>query len=250
MKIVSLFFVTLALSIVSCSFEDKENKAQELIDKSIKAYGQQHFDNSALSFVFRDKSYTVLRTSERFIYTRSFYDSLDYIKDVLINSTDFTRTVNGDTIALDEEWTEKYRRSVNSVLYFVQLPYILNDPAVRKSYMGTTNIAGDDYYAIQVTFKSEDGGEDFDDEFYYWINTKNYMMDYFAYRYSTEGGGVRFREAFHRHKKKGIMFQNYINYDAPLDVPLADLPKLFETDQLNELSRIEQERVQVFRKKE
>lgn len=249
MKNSSVLYVTLALLISACSFENKEKKAQEIIDKSIKAYGQQYFANSSFSFVFRDKNYSVTRKDDKYTYVRTFNDSSNYIQDILINSTDFTRTINGDTIDLDAEWTNRYRNSVNSVLYFVQLPFTLNDPAVKKTYKGKANISGDDFHVIQVTFVKDNGGEDFDDEFYYWINDKNSMMDYFAYKYSTDGGGVRFREAFHRHKKKGILFQNYINYEAPVGVPLADLPALFETDQLKELSRIEQERVQVFRKK-
>jgi len=249
MKRFLVLFVVLAFALSGCSFENKEEKAQELINKSIKAYGQQYFQNGAITFVFRDRNYTANRTPEKYTYTRSFNDSLGYVKDILINSNDFTRTVNGDTISLSEEWTNKYKNALNSVLYFVQVPYVLNDPAAQKKYKGTINISGFDYHAIQVTFSTENGGEDYDDEFYYWINAKNFMVDYFAYRYSTDGGGVRFREAFHRHEKRGITFQNYINYEAPMDVPLPELPKLFETDQLVELSRIEQERVQVFKKK-
>jgi hypothetical protein len=67
-----------------------------------------------------------------------------------------------------------------------------------------------------VTFSEEGGGEDYEDQFLYWINKKDLTLDYLAYQYYTEGGGIRFRAVTQRHNVNGITFQDYANY-APTD---------------------------------
>ena len=62
--------------------------------------------------------------------------------DVLTNDS-FTRTADGQPIKLSEEDRQRYGNSLNSVVYFVLLPYPLNDPAVNKEYVGETTLAGE-----------------------------------------------------------------------------------------------------------
>ena len=66
-----------------------------------------------------------------------------------------------------------------------------------------------------------------------------FEIDYLAYNYVTDGGGVRFRSAINKRRVNGLLVQDYINY-APLDkkMPLPDLIAEFEKDALIERSRI------------
>ena len=241
-----LLMVLLSVSMVSCKYSAEQ--AQTVVDKAIKAHGQDKLEHVKISFDFRGKSYSAVRKSESYTYTRTFIDSLELVEDVLINSTDFTRMINGDTIDLADTMVTKYSNSVNSVLYFVQLPYLLNDPAVVKSYEGTQTIEKTLYDVIKVQFKSSGGGEDFEDEYRYWFNQKTSMLDYMAYNYLTDGGGVRFREAYNRSERYGITFQDYINYEVPLGTPLDDVPEMFRKGELNELSRIINQNIEVRKK--
>jgi hypothetical protein len=215
------------------------HKGQEVIDQSILAHGQHLFENATLSFLFRDKQYGARRSDTAYIYTRSFKEGSALISDLLINSTDFSRKKNGASIEVSKEWAEKYSRSINSVLYFFQLPYLLNDPAVKKIDQGIKQIKGDNYHQIKVSFQVENGGEDFEDEYLYWIDVNTFEIDYLAYNYVTDGGGVRFRSAINKRRVNGLLVQDYINY-APLDkkMPLPDLIAEFEKDALIERSRI------------
>lgn len=61
-------------------------------------------------------------------------------------------------------------------------------------------------------------------------------MDYFAYNYQVNEGGVRFRAAFNTRVVAGVTFQDYINYEAPIKTPLKDLPGLYEQGKLKEAS--------------
>lgn len=229
--------------VTSCQYSAE--KAQQVVDKSILAHGQQKLNGVKLSFDFRDKAYSAERSGDSYTYSRFFIDSLELIEDFLVNSSDFVRLVNGDTVKLTDSMATKYSSSVNSVLYFVQLPYLLNDAAVVKSYEGTQNIKNALYDVIKVRFTQEDGGEDFSDEYRYWINHSNYLVDYMAYTYTANGGGIRFREAYNRMERVGIIFQDYINYEVPKGTPLADIPALFENGELKELSRINNENIKV-----
>ena len=214
-------------------------KGQEVIDQAIIAHGQHLFENATLSFLFRDKQYSSKRSDTAYIYTRSFKDGSALIEDILINSTHFSRKKNGASIEVSKEWAGKYGRSINSVLYFFQLPYLLNDPAVKKIDQGTKQIKGENYYQIKVSFQIENGGEDYEDEYLYWIDVNTFEVDYLAYNYITDGGGVRFRSAINKRRVNGLLVQDYINY-APMNkkIPLSSLITEFEKGALIERSRI------------
>jgi hypothetical protein len=239
-------FCTLLLFVWSCenkaSSSQKKtstHKGQEVIDQAIIAHGQHLFENATLSFLFRDKQYSARRSDAEYIYTRSFKNGSALIEDMLINSTDFSRKKNDVSIEIEKEWAEKYSRSINSVLYFFQLPYLLNDLAVKKIDQGIKQIKGENYYQIKVSFQIENGGEDFEDEYLYWIDVNTFEIDYLAYNYITDGGGVRFRSAINKRRVNGLLVQDYINY-APLNkkIPLSSLITEFEKGALIERSRI------------
>jgi len=214
-------------------------KGQEVIDQAIIAHGQNLFENATLSFSFRDKQYSARRSDTSYAYTRSFKDGSALIEDMLINSTHFSRKKNGVSIEVSKEWADKYSRSINSVLYFFQLPYLLNDLAVKKTDQGIKQIKGESYHQIKVSFQIENGGDDFEDEYLYWVNVNNYEIDYLAYNYITDGGGVRFRSAINKRRVDGLLVQDYINY-APVDkkISLSNLITQFEKEALIERSRI------------
>ncbi|MEO9477823.1 MAG: DUF6503 family protein [Cyclobacteriaceae bacterium] len=238
----NILILTTAILFTACA---EQQVAQNIIDQSIVAHGMNRLQGKSVSFDFRDKTYEVIRNGQRVIYSRMFRTDSSEVKDVLVNSTDFCRLEDGDTVSLTEEWKKRYGASVNSVLYFFQVPLVLNDPAAKKRYLGKTMIGSEQYYAINVRFQEQNGGEDHDDEFMYWINTETLLVDFFAYSYSTEGGGVRFREATERVDRSGMKFQNYINYKVELGTKLTDIPALYDKGGLEKLSLIENEKILV-----
>jgi hypothetical protein len=79
------------------------------------------------------------------------------------------------------------------VIYFATLPYKLQDASVNRKFIEET-IKDKQYDVVGVTLVRS-GGKDFDDEFHYWINKQTHKVDYLAYSYRTNDGGVRFRTA-------------------------------------------------------
>lgn len=230
-----LFLVGLTL-FASCN---SRTEAEKIVDKAIEAHGGDSYDNSKIEFDFRDTHYTIFKTKNEFEYVREFSNSIGNVVDVL-NNEGFTRTVNGAKIdTLTQEWIGKYSRSVNSVAYFAFLPYGLNDASVFKTSLGETEFNGEKYNLIKVTFAEEGGGDDFDDEFLYWIGKDDSVIDFMAYSYHTDGGGVRMREVSTVQEVGGIRFQNYLNL-KPADetVPVEAMQKLYESEDLELLSEI------------
>lgn len=250
-----LAFLLFLIMIVSCN--DSKNKtdgdatskenitAQTIIDKAIENTCHGNCDRAEITFTFRDKAYKSKRFEGEYELERITKDSLGVTRDLLSNFG-FTRSVNDIALELADTTALKLGNSVNSVHYFAQLPYGLNAPAVQKELMGTDSIKDKPYYEIKVTFKKEGGGTDHDDEFMYWVNQNDFTVDYLAYSYETNGGGIRFREAYNPREVKGIRFVDYNNYKTDdLSTPLSKLDDLFEENKLPLLSKIETENIEV-----
>lgn len=238
-----LFFFLVVVTVVSCK---QRTEAEEIVDEAIEAHGGKTYEQVKIDFDFRNIHYTIFKSPSAYEYTREFNDSTGVVRDVL-NNSGFTRTVNGTKIdTLTEERIGAFSRSVNSVAYFAFLPYGLNDPAAVKTLVGETEIKGKKYDLIRVTFQSEGGGDHYEDEFLYWFGKEDHLMDYMAYLYFTDGGGVRLREVSGVQEVGGIRFQNYLNYKpADKDTPLDKMQELYEAGSLEKLSEINLENIRV-----
>lgn len=220
--------------------------AQQIIDRTIANAGGQNYEEATITFTFRNIMYGSKRHDGEFELTRTQTDSLGETWDVLTNNG-FERFVNGNKIILPDSTAVKYANSVNSVHYFVQLPYGLNDPAVKKVLVGETQIAGKPYFEIAVSFAQEGGGTDHEDEYMYWINKNDFTVDYFAYKFYTDKGGIRFRKAYNPRRINGIGFVDYENYKIEpwQSVDLKTLGALYEAGKLELLSKIETKAISV-----
>lgn len=244
MMIRKYFYLTLVFALFYGCSTIKED-AQSIVDKSIKFHGGELYENSIVEFDFRGRNYVLERDNGAFKYHRIFDNSLGAYHDILTNDN-FSRSLNNQEVKLSKEWKRRYSSSVNSVAYFVYLPFGLNDKAAIKKLIGEEEIKGIDYYKIKVTFSQEDGGEDFEDVFVYWIRKSDYRMDYFAYYYKDDGGGTRFREGVNSREKGGIIFSDYINYKGPDGFKdVAGLAKIFNDNKLEKLSEIRLENLDV-----
>jgi len=243
MKQFSILFLLLAA--IACQEQPKQADAQAIVDRAIAVACNDNCEYATIDFTFRDRCYISQRKGGLYQFERITHDSTGITRDVLTNDG-FERYHNEKQIAVADTMAAKYANSVNSVLYFAQLPYGLNAPAARKTYLGESLINGNSYHEIEVRFTEEGGGKDFDDVFVYWIRQDNYQVDFLAYSYSTDGGGIRFREAFNPREVEGIRFVDYRNYKPlSLKVALQNLDELFMAGDLKLLSTIETEAVGV-----
>ncbi len=238
--------IVMLVGMISCKQnETTKISAQQIVDKSIEISGGDLYNTSDISFDFRDRKYILERIDGKKVLKRiRKNDTLDLVD--IKSPTGFERYINGEAAQLPDSLINSYGNSVNSVHYFAYLPYGLNDPAVNKEYLGEIVIKDKKYYKIKVTFSQENGGDDFDDVYIYWFNTKSYKPDYLAYEFHVNDGGLRFREAFNERTVNGIRFVDYINFKPIKDnQSIYGIDSLFQKGELEILSKIELENVTV-----
>jgi hypothetical protein len=244
-----LFGLLLGLSIASCqraaSPPPPPIGADTLIARAVRAHGMQVLDRAEVSFRFRNRLYRARREQGRFDYFRLFSDSAGRaVADHLWNGG-FVRTIDGDTAMLEDKKAKAYGESVNSVIYFALLPYFLQDPAVKATYLGLDTVENSPYQLLEVGFAAEGGGSDHDDSFRYWFHPETSRLHYLAYTYHTDGGGTRFRKAVNPRQVNGVWLSDYRNYQPKTEgMPMQALAR--DTAQWDFLSDIVLEDMAIF----
>lgn len=223
--------------------------AQSAVDRAIAWQGGAILDNAEFSFTFRDYQFRVTRSNGLFSYERRFVDSTGAsVRDVLSNSG-LTREVNMLPVELDSAAYASAETAVNSVVYFALLPLPLNDPAARKRLLSTPDIEGRTYSEVEVTFRPEGGGRDFDDRFVYWLDQDDGSLDYLAYYFHVDDTGTRFRKAVNIREINGVRVADYLNYrhDLPGLESIESYDSLYQAGELELVSEIRLEDVSIRR---
>lgn len=230
---------------------DVDNEEMSAVDVIIKRvynkYGSEKVNESNIFFEFRDTEYAYIHGEEGLKRSRKFTnDAGENVSDVWI-SNELSRFVDGEKVEITEKKEDAYINSINSVFYFGFLPKALKDPAVNAELLDQVEINGKEYHKIKVTFDEEGGGEDFHDIFLYWIGVGDDAMDYVAYQYFTEGGGIRFRAAEQTKTVNGITFTDYLNYGPKEEMMdnYINVDEVFENDGLKLVSEIRFENIRV-----
>jgi len=251
MKRIYLILITGIVILIGCkttnkTTETKQSAAEALLEKTINAHGGNLYNSAHYQFNFRGNTYTFKNSDNDYEYSVLKRKDGKEIYDHMSNQ-EFTRTIDGNSISLDDKEKTRYGGSLNSVIYFATLPHKLKDPSVNLSIREEVSIKGQDYQVLEVYFDEEGGGQDHEDVYYYWINKKSNLIDYLAYNFIVNKGGVRFRAAYNPRRVEGIIFQDYVNYKADVGTPLEKLPALYENGKLTELSKIETEEVKAIK---
>jgi hypothetical protein len=211
LRVLALLSLTLLVALPACT---SSPDAEAVIDRAIAAHGGEVLDRAVVEFDFRDAHFVVRRNGGRFRYERQWTDSTGQsVRDVLEN--DGVRRLRADEpVPLTEDERLQVETAVNSVVYFALLPYFLNDDAVQARYLGPATVNDAPYHEIEVTFRQDGGGRDWEDRFVYWFHRDRATMDYLAYSFHVNGGGTRFREAYNVRTVGGVRFADYRNYTS------------------------------------
>jgi hypothetical protein len=221
-----------------------QSKEEKILSDAINAHGGREFEKLDVNFNFRGIEYRLMRNQGEYEYHRIQTDTLkNSTLDVLKNDS-FRRLINEQEVSVLDSMAAKYSNSINAVAYFFLLPFGLQNPAVNKLYEKDIVIKGKNYHQIKVWFEKEGGGVDHQDEYKFWFNSKTKRLDYLAYSYESDGGGVRFREAINGKRVSSFYFQDYNNFGyEDQNYPLDDLRIDFENGKLTFLSKIENENI-------
>lgn len=239
-----LIFLLLLFTFFGCS-TTTNNRATTWIEKANIAHGTAVLNKSSFRFNFREYTYGLTQKKHTKSYSRTKLTTEGILTDTLFNGGDFKRWINQKPVKVSDSLQKLYSESINSVLYFIQLPKVLKDAAVQARYLGEEDLLGEPYVRLQVTFQQEGGGVDYQDEYRYWIHQKTHLIDFLAYRFYSEKGGTRFRKVSHRERVNGMIFQDYENFSPPTPFPPLDsIASLYTKGKLKKVSDIQQEEIQ------
>ena len=237
-----LLYITIC--ILSCTPKTALD-AQQIVDKAIEVSGGEIIKNSSIAFKFRKHFYKATRNTQGTILERCNDENCITQHDQIFNGS-FKRFRESEAINVPDSLKNRYANSVNSVHYFSILPFGLNDKAVNKKLLDETTINNKTYYRLLITFNKDGGGDDFDDQYLYWVNKENFKVDYLAYNYQVNEGGTRFREAYNERYINGIRFVDYRNYKPKTKFPeLKELALQHQLGKLDLLSTIDLENIKV-----
>ena len=147
------------------------------------------------------------------------------------------------TVKTGEE--QRLRDWAMARVYFGFLPYRLNDPSVYKQDLGLVDWDGRRLHKVKVTFQAGTS-TDASDEYMYWFDPETARLEYLAYSYDNNGGGLRFRRAVKHRRVGGLLFfdQENLGADGPgLSVDAIDAAYVRES--MRHVSTVRLESIQV-----
>ncbi len=185
----------------------------DIVDRAIEHHGGELFERARveLTVASRSGSFDVDTTldggrfahrirassgSNRREYRRD-NDSLEVIED-------------GEPLEMDESARKRAESYVNQRMYFLFLPYKLNDPGAYKEDLGLEQWGNRQLHRVRVTFeRGSSAGAD--SAYVYWFDPETARLEQFAYDYS-EGAGLRFRVLKNYRRIGGLLFYDADNF--------------------------------------
>lgn len=239
----SALVLTLSFPLLAWGCQDPDDPSR-IVGEAIRTHGGDTFEESTITFDFRNTRFRVERDGGRFRYERTYTDPEGVRVVEALTNEGISMEVEGASIPLTPQDRARIETAVNSVVYFGFLPFLLDDPSVRLRKLDDAEVEGEPYRKVEVTFQEEGGGQDWEDRFVYWFHRDRNTLDFMAYRYYRDGGGMRFRRAVNRREVGGILIQDYENMTGEVQ-DIAAYDRLLEEDMLVTVSMIELENVQV-----
>ncbi len=223
----------------------------EIVDRAIEHHGGELFEQSRvkLTVASRSGSFDVdsMADGDRFeqrIRASNGADERLYRRD----NTALEVTEGGRLMEMDETEHARAESYVNQRMYFLFLPYKLNDPGAWKEDQGLEEWNGRQLHRVRITFApgTSDGA---DSAYVYWFDPETARLEQFAYDYE-EGTGLRFRILRNYRRIGGLLFYDADNYglntrDGGLTVD--DINPVYVEQELPLVSQIELRGIEVER---
>ncbi|MCY3931167.1 MAG: hypothetical protein OXH70_05580 [Acidobacteria bacterium] len=215
----------------------------DIVDRAIEHHGGELFEHSRvrLTVASRSGSFDVDSTTDgdRFEYViraSAGDDQREYRRD----NAALEVTESGESMDMDEREQVRAESYVNQRMYFLFLPYKLNDPGTFKEDQGLEEWNGRQLHRVRVTFEP-DSSAGADSAYIYWFDPETARLEQFAYDYSA-GTGLRFRTLRNYRRIGGLLFYDADNYglntpDGGLTVD--DITPAYVEEELPLVSRVE-----------
>lgn len=194
--------------------ESPTRERLEVIDRSIEFHGGEKYQRSSTELEMCSKSgcYQLgSRIDGGLFELEAEGPAAGYRRRARITNDTVELWQDGTEIELSEADKTSIRDWVMARIYFVFLPYRLNDGSVLKQDQGSEVWGHRLLHRVKVTFVpgSSSGA---DDEFLLWFDPESGRLEQFAYSFAGNPGGLRFRRAFNFRRVGGILFFDQDNW--------------------------------------
>ena len=152
---ISFLKCTLPFLLLLLACKDINDKTvEEIINKSIEVSGF-NTNEIDITFDFRAYHYEFFRKDYNFTYARTTIKDDKKIRDELSSTKGLKRFIDSVPESLTDSLAVVYSNSLNSVMYFFQLPKPLLDGAVHSELLDEIKIEEATYWTIKVYFSEE-----------------------------------------------------------------------------------------------
>ncbi len=152
---------------------------------------------------------------------------------------------NGEIEAVEAGEEQRYRDWAMARVYFCFLPFRLGDESVYQRDLGLVDWDGRRLHKVKVTFEpgtSSAAG----DEYLYWFDPESARLEYFAYSYDDNGGGLRFRRAVRHRRIGGLLFFDQENHGADgLGLSVDEIDADYVRDSMRHVSTVRLDPIRV-----
>ena len=179
-----------------------------IVDRSIAFHGGQVYRHSRSSLQLCSKSgcYRVVAKIDGGIFAIEAAGQVrEHHRRVRITNDLVEYWQDGIAMEMAADRARSLRNWVMARAYFVFLPFRLDDDSVIQQDLGLEVWNGRPLQKVKISFVagSSSGA---DDEFLYWFDPETARLEQFAYSFSGDPGGLRFRRAFNYRRVGGILF--------------------------------------------
>ncbi len=220
----------------------------EIVDRAIEHHGGEIYRHSETELDLCSKSgcfHVVARMDgDEWAYTVSGKSRGSH-QEVISTHDRLTVWRDGSEVPVAADREQGFRDWAMARVYFCFLPFRLNDPSVLKQDLGLVDWDGRSLHKVKVTFEAG-SSTDAGDQYMYWFDPETARLEYLAYSYDDNGGGLRFRRAVRHRRIGGLLFFDQENFgaDGPgLSVDMIDAA--FVRDSMRHVSTVRLEEIQV-----
>jgi hypothetical protein len=190
-----------------------------IVEKAIRHHGGSTFDRSRTELTLCSGSgcYEISVRMDSGLYTYRVAGPVSAgHREVEATNDTLRHWHEGVEQSIDPSRAQSLRDWAMARIYFVFLPYRLNDPGVRQQDLGLESWGGRELHKVKVTFRAGSSSDD-QDEFLYWFDPGSGRLEQYAYSFEGSPGGLRFRRLSNYRDVGGILFYDQENLGVDAD---------------------------------
>lgn len=185
----------------------------EIVDRAIEFHGGELYrhSDSSLQLCSRSGCYQIsVRMDGGLFDYRVSGPYRERTRAVHWTNDSLSLRHDGEPMAVLSEAEQGVRDWAMARIYFAYLPFRLNDPSAIRRDLGLESWDGRELHKVKVGFLPG-SSTDADDEYLYWFDPESGRLEQFAYSFSGNPGGLRFRRLGNYRRVGGILFSDQEN---------------------------------------